>query len=156
MTAPSTFLACLAEENELLLDSFTAQEALELGLKVLDVAREMTSKPVAIHIDNLQHPLFTHFMDGTGTGNWDWVGKKRRVVREFGHSSWGVGLDFREKGLTFATETGLDPDRYRAEGGSIPLHLRDGKCVGSLTISGLEGFEDHAVAVAGLRRWLGR
>ena len=154
MNAPATYAACIAEEAELVLDHLTGQDALEIGLVILDLAPTLTPKPVAVHIENDDHPLFTHFMEGTGAGNWDWIGRKNRVVRRFGHSSWGVGLDYREKGLGFQAETGLDPEKFRAEGGAIPLVVRGRGCVGSLTISGLEGTEDHALAVAGLRRWL--
>ncbi len=156
MKAPDTYAACLAQEAELVLDHLTARDALEIGLAVLEIAPKLTPKPIAVHIQNNDHPLFTHFMEGTGAVNWDWIGKKNRVVHQFGHSSWGVGKDYREKGLNFQQETGLDPVLYRAEGGSIPLIVRGQGCVGSLTISGLEGDEDHEVAVEGLRLWLKR
>ena len=156
MKAPANYADCIAEESELVLESLTAQDALEIGLAVLAVAPTLTPKPIAVHIENDSYPLFTHFMEGTGAVNWDWVGKKSRVVRRFGHSSWGVGLDYRERGLNFQAETGLDTELFRAEGGGIPLIVRGRGCVASLTVSGLEGNEDHAVAVEGLRRWLKR
>jgi len=156
LNAPATYAACLAEEEELVLDSMTARDALEIGLAVLDIAPKLTEKPVAVHIENDEYPLFTHFMEGTGSGNWDWIGRKSRVVRRFGHSSWGIGMDYRERGVDFQKETALDPDKFRAEGGGIPLIVRDRGCVASLTVSGLEGTEDHALAVEGLRTWLRR
>jgi len=156
LNAPATYLACLAQEQELVLDRLTSRDALEIGLAVLEAALKLTPKPIAVHVQNHDHPLFTHFMDGTGLVNWDWIGKKSRVVHRFGHSSWGVGMDFRERGLNFQEETRLDSELFRAEGGSIPLIVRDQGCVGSLTVSGLMGDEDHEVAVEGLRRWLKR
>jgi len=129
---------------------------MEIGLAVLEAASDLVARPIAVHVQNQAHPLFTHFMDGTGPVNWDWVGKKSRVVHRFGHSSWGVGIDFRERGLNFQAETGLDAELFRAEGGSIPLIVKGEGCVGSLTVSGLAGNEDHEVAVEGLRRWLNR
>lgn len=154
LNAPTTFADCLAQEDELLLENFSQRNAMEIGLAVIEAALELTGKPIAVHVQNHDHPLFTHFMDGTGPVNWDWIGKKSRVVHVVGHSSWGVGIDYRERGLNFNEVTRLDPELFRAEGGSIPLIVRNHGCVGSVTVSGLLGDEDHEVAVEGLRRWL--
>ena len=93
-------------------------------------------------------------MDGTGAGNADWINKKKNVVKKFGKSSWAVRVEFLESGADFATETGLDPDLYRAEGGAVPLVVRDKGRVGTLIVSGLHGWEDHALAVAGIEKWI--
>ena len=63
---------------------------------------------------------------------------------------------FLERNANFQAETGLDPDLFRAEGGAVPLFVRDEGRVGTLVVSGLEGWEDHALAVGGLERWLGK
>jgi uncharacterized protein (UPF0303 family) len=156
LNAPVDFAACVAEEARLVLDHLTGLDALGIGLAILELAPLRTPKPVAIHIENDDHPLFTHFMDGTNVVNWEWIGRKSNVVRRFGHSSWAVGLEHREKGLDFQAVTGLDPEHFRAEGGAIPLVVRGCGRVGILTISGLEGTEDHALAVEGLALWLDR
>lgn len=153
MTAPADFAACLREESELELDRFTADDALALGLSIVKLTPQRTPRPVAVHIETDDHPLFTHFMEGTGRGNWEWVVRKRNVVRRFGHSSWGVRLDYLVRGLDFAAETGLDPDLFRAEGGAVPVLVRGRGRVATLVVSGLEGCDDHALAVEGLRLW---
>lgn len=156
MKAPADYAACIAEEEKLVLDHLTGKDALGIGLAILELAPKRTPKPVAIHIENDKHPLFTHFMDGTGVGNWEWISRKSNVVRRFGHSSWAVGQEHREKGLNFQAVTGLDPEHFRAEGGAIPLLVRGQGCAGILTVSGLEGTEDHALAAEGLALWLER
>lgn len=156
MTAPADFSACLREEQELVLDAFSAADALALGLTLVDLAPQRASRPVAIHIETDTHPLFSHFMDGTGAGNWEWVVLKRNVVRRFGHSSWAVRLDYLARGLDFQKETGLDPQVYRAEGGAIPLVVRGRGRVATLVVSGLEGCDDHALGIEGLRLWMQR
>ena len=97
--------------------------------------------------------MFVYFMDGTTAGNADWVIKKKNVVRRFGHSSWMVRQQFLERQADFHKETGLDPDLYRAEGGAVPLVVRGKGRIGTLIVSGLEGWEDHVLAVGGLALW---
>jgi uncharacterized protein (UPF0303 family) len=137
----------LAQEARLQFDSFTAETAMAVGLEACRIAREEVRRPVAVHIELDGYPLFTHFMDGTDANNLYWVTVKKNVVKRFGHSSLYVGLECRSRGTTFAADTGLPESDYRAEGGSIPLVVRGAGRVGSVTVSGLSGEEDHAVAV---------
>lgn len=153
MTAPADFPACLREEEDLVLESFSGADALALGLVIVELAPQRTPRPVAVHLETDDHPLFTHFMDGTGAGNWEWVVRKRNVVRHFGHSSWAIRLEYLARGLDFQKETGLDPELYRAEGGAVPVFVKGRGRVATLVVSGLEGHEDHALAVEGLRLW---
>ena len=152
--APATALECQAQAATLELDRLTADDALAIGLKILELA-ELTvpGRPIAVQLETDQHPLFVHFMEGTGAGNADWINKKKNVVRQFGKSSWAVRLEFLERGVDFQTETGLDPALFRAEGGAVPLVVRGSGRVGTLIVSGLDGWEDHALAVAGLQKW---
>jgi uncharacterized protein (UPF0303 family) len=52
-------------------------------------------------------------------------------------------------------DVGLDPDAYRAHGGSIPLRA-GGEIVGTITASGEPDVVDHDVAAEALRRFLER
>ena len=63
---------------------------------------------------------------------------------------------FLERNADFQTETGLDPELFRAEGGAVPLNVRSKGRIGTLIVSGLDGWEDHALAVAGMEKWLGK
>jgi uncharacterized protein (UPF0303 family) len=141
----------LAQEAELQFDSFTASDALAIGLEACRIAPATYGKPVAVHIDFDEYPLFTHFMDGTGANNLFWVNVKKNVVKKFGHSSLYVGLECKSRGTTFLADSGLGEDEYRAEGGCFPLVIRGRGRVGTITVSGLKGEEDHAVAVEAIR-----
>lgn len=155
--APADALACADQEASLVLERLTAADALAIGLAILDLARTwVPGRPVAVHLETDDHPLFVHFMDGTGAGNADWIQKKANVVRRFGRSSWAVRQEHLDRGADFQTETGLDPNRFRAEGGAVPLVIRGVGRVGTLVVSGLQGWEDHALAVGGLEQWIGR
>ncbi len=155
MKAPATAAECADQEASLVLDRLTAADALSIGQSILELAATwVPGRPVAIQLETDDHPLFVYFMDGTGAGNADWIVKKKNVTRRFGRSSWAVRLEFLERNADFQSETGLDPDLFRAEGGAVPLIVRGKGRVGTLIVSGLDGWEDHALAVGGLERWL--
>lgn len=152
--APATVADCAAQEESLVFDRLNAADAMTIGQAILALALEwFPGRPIAIHIETETHPLFVYFMDGTGAGNADWVNKKQNVARRFGHSSWSVRQQFLERGVDFNQDTGLDPDLFRAEGGAVPLMVRGQGRVGMLVVSGLDGWEDHVLAVAGLEQW---
>jgi uncharacterized protein (UPF0303 family) len=147
----------MAQESSLVLERLTAADAMAIGLSILELAPIwVPGRPIAVHLETDDHPLFVHFMDGTGAGNADWIFRKKNVTRRFGHSSWAVRLEFLERQVDFQAETGLDPNLFRAEGGALPLIVRDAGRVGTLIVSGLAGWEDHALAVGGLERWMSK
>jgi uncharacterized protein (UPF0303 family) len=144
----------LAQEASLQFNEFTASTAFEIGLAACMFARAEAGKPVAVHIELDAYPLFTHFMDGTDADNLMWVTVKKNVVKRFGHSSLYVGLECKSRGTTFAADSCLDENEFRAEGGSFPIVLREKGRIGTITVSGLTGEEDHAIAVAAIRKFL--
>jgi uncharacterized protein (UPF0303 family) len=153
-SAPDTVAACAAEESDLVFDRLNAADAMAIGQSILALAGQwFPGRPIAIHIEKDAHPLFVYFMDGTGAGNADWVNKKKNVSRRFGHSSWMVRQQCLERGIDFNRETGLDPEQFRAEGGAVPLVVRGQGRIGTLVVSGLDGWEDHVLAVGGLALW---
>jgi len=155
--APATAAECAEQESSLLLEQLTAADAMAIGQSILGLAPVLVpGRPVAVHLETDDHPLFVYFMDGTGAANADWIIKKKNVTRKFGRSSWAIRLEFLERNADFQTETGLDPNLFRAEGGAVPLVVRGKGRVGTLVVSGLAGWEDHALAVAGLERWMGK
>lgn len=155
--APATAAACAEQEAALVLESLTAADALAIGLAILALAPLVVpGRPVAVHLETDEHPLFVHFMDGTGASNAAWIIRKKNVTRQFGKSSWATRLEFLERGVDFQAETGLDPELFRAEGGAVPLVVRGKGRIGTLIVSGLHGWEDHALAVAGLEKWRGK
>jgi len=154
LKAPQTAAECAAQEATLLLDRLTAADAMGIGQSILALALEwFPGRPVAIHLETDEHPLFVYFMDGTTAGNADWIIKKKNVVRRFGYSSFRVRLEFLERKANFHADTGLDPVLFQAEGGAVPLAVRGKGRVGTMIVSGLDGREDHVLAVGGLALW---
>ena len=146
----------LSQEEELQFDSFTNEDAYRLGCLIVQIAKEEIGKGIAVHIENDEHPLFTHYMEGTSKDNVYWVTAKKNVVNRFGHSSLYVGEMFKAQGTTFKDGSGLPLSEYQGEGGSFPIVVRGQGKVGTVTVSGLTGEEDHAAAVEGIRRLLSK
>jgi uncharacterized protein (UPF0303 family) len=157
LSAPATAAESIQQEAALILEHLTAEDAMSIGQATLEFAKALVpGRPVAIHLETDGSPLFVYYMDGTGAGNTDWINKKKNVTRKFNKSSWTVRLEYLERKADFQTETGLDPELFRAEGGAVPLNVRGKGRVGTMIVSGLDGWEDHALAVCGLEKFLSK
>ncbi|MFE9252944.1 heme-degrading domain-containing protein [Streptomyces sp. NPDC007088] len=158
-TLPSTprDLAELVEQQRrLTLTSFTYEDAWELGVLLVRLAREREA-PVAIDIRRGAQQLFHAALPGSSADNDAWLERKRRVVERYGESSLLVGSRFRAKGSTFEESSRLDPDRYAAHGGAFPLLVAGvAGVVGTVAVSGLPQTEDHALVVAALEEFAAR
>jgi uncharacterized protein (UPF0303 family) len=146
----------LAQEEEFQLASFNNEDALELGLIICEIAKKDIGKGIAVHIENDEQPLFTHFMEGTSKENIYWLTTKKNVVNHFGNSSLYVGEMFKDMGTTFKEGANLPLSEYQGEGGSFPIKIRGQGKIGTVTISGLTGEEDHNLAVEGIKRLLSK
>ena len=140
-------------EKELVFSSFTSEDALALGLVFVRLAREK-GRGIGIKIEKNGHVLFTHLMDGTMPENAAWYDRKKRVVDRYYHSSRYVEEMYRALGTTFAASGLLDPEQYQAVGGAFPLLLQGAGVIGSITVCGLSGEEDHNLCVQGIREYL--
>jgi len=143
----------LEQQKEFQFDTFTNDDALQLGLIIVKIATEEIKKGIAVHIETDEYPLFTHFMEGTSDNNLYWVNAKKNTVKKFGNSSLYMGESYKAQGTSFHTATGLSVKEYQAEGGSFPLIIRGQGRIGTITVSGLTGEEDHALAIEGIKRF---
>jgi endoglucanase len=151
---PKVELATLARQEELLqFDSFTNDTALALGLRVIELARA-AGKSVSVNVTRDGTMLFYHGMPGTNADNANWIRRKSNLVNRTGHSSFYTHTEVRNNGGDFEALPGLDMRDYAAHGGSFPLVLKGVGHIGTLTVSGLPGADDHAMAVAGLKSYL--
>jgi uncharacterized protein (UPF0303 family) len=151
MSPPEPRLADLAaEEAELQFDTFTADDAWELG-SILVAAARRAQAPVAVDISRNRQQLFHAALDGATPDNDSWIRRKTRVVNRFGHSTLYMRQASREQGTTFEEQYGLDPLRYAAHGGGFPVLVSGVGQVGVVVVSGLPQLEDHRMVVAALR-----
>ena len=150
-----TLAELTAEEDELQLTRFTNDDAWALG-SALVARAQADGLPVAIDISRNGHQLFHAAMTGATPDNDTWIARKAATVHRFGHSSLSVGQRFRELGTTFEDATRLDPERYVAHGGAVPIVVRDVGPVGVVVVSGLPQVEDHRMVVTALRELVER
>ena len=153
MTGSPTVEELAAQEAELVLSRFTNEDAIALGLALVEVARA-ESLPVVVDVRRGDQVLFHAALPGTSSTNDAWVERKVRVVRLVGTSSLRAGLEAAAEGSTFEERQRVDPVLYAAHGGAFPLVVRDVGLVGVVTVSGLPQLEDHALVVRVLRRFL--
>lgn len=142
-----------AQEAELVLSRFTNEDAIALGLALVEVARA-ESLPVVVDVRRGDQVLFHAALPGTSATNDAWVERKVRVVRLVGTSSLRAGAEAAAEGSTFEERQRVDPLLYAAHGGAFPLVVGDAGLVGVVTVSGLPQLEDHALVVRVLRRFL--
>ena len=143
----------LRQEQVLQFDSFGNDDALALGLKVIELARA-AHKIVAVNITREGTMLFFHGMQGTNADNANWIRRKSNLVNRTGHSSFYTHTSVRNEGGDFEALPELDMRDYAAHGGSFPLVVKGKGRIGTITVTGLPGPEDHAMAVAALKAYL--
>jgi uncharacterized protein (UPF0303 family)/putative intracellular protease/amidase len=143
-----------AEERELVFESFSNDDALELGLLMVEKARSR-SLPIAIDIDRSGQRLFHFAAAGTSPDNGAWIERKKNLVKRVFHSSYAVGLKLGSQGKTLADSMEVGTESFAAHGGCFPVVVRNVGFVGTVTISGLPQKDDHDFAVESIREFLG-
>lgn len=143
----------LADEARLQFDRFTNDDALALGLALVEAARA-EGAAVTIDIRRGAQQLFHAALEGTSADNDQWVLRKARVVERFGHSSYYMGRSVAAKGRTLAEAYLVDEREYAAHGGAFPIIVRGVGPVGVVTVSGLPQADDHRLVVETLARVL--
>ncbi|WP_125775538.1 heme-degrading domain-containing protein [Antribacter gilvus] len=151
MTDVATIVAEVeAQERELVLGSFTHEDAWRLGCLLMELA---TERDLAVTVDLRKgtQQVFHAARPGTTPDNDSWIERKVRVVYRFGASSYLVGLRARAKGSDFNADHGLPFQEYSAHGGAFPVRVEGVGIVGVVTVSGLAQQDDHALVVEALR-----
>ena len=140
----------LAQEEELVFDRFTDEDAWELGSWMVGKARER-GLPVAIDISRHGHRLFHFSFDGASPDNEQWIRRKAALVDRTGHSSFYIGRSLAAEGRTIEEAKLIPESEFAPHGGCFPLRIRNVGPVGHVAVSGLPQEEDHAFVVEALR-----
>ncbi len=143
------------QERELELPRLDAETAWELGTRLRATAQER-GLSIVVDVRRFGQPLFYMALDGTTPDNPEWVRRKGNVVARFHRSSYAVRLSLLAKHETLEGKQGLPMADYAEHGGSFPLRVTGAGVVGSITVSGLDGRDDHGMAVEALCNLLGR
>ena len=142
----ATAAGVLAQEQRLTSTSFDNDDAVDLGLIAVGLARDR-SLPIVVEIRAYEQVLFRAALPGSSVGNDGWVARKTRLVEELGHATLYQRLLHVEAGTTFTAATGLSEDDYAAHGGGFPLAVEGVGRVGVMVVSGLPQLDDHRLVV---------
>ena len=148
----------LAEEEELILPKLEIADAVALGEIALRLARAK-NLPVAIEVRIDEWKVFHVSLPGAKPENDWWIDRKARVVASDGHSSMYERVAAEEEGvdeLSWYAMNNLPEETHALHGGGYPLHVvGEGHC-GTILVSGVPQVDDHKLAVAALREFLGK
>lgn len=141
------------QEQALQFTSFDNDAALAIGNRIVEQAK---ADKVAVTIDVTinRNPLFFYAMAGTSPNNVDWIRRKSNLVNRTGHASFYVHTEAVNAGRDFDNLPTFDPKDYAAHGGSFPIVVKGTGQVGTITVSGLAGADDHAMVVRALKWYL--
>jgi uncharacterized protein (UPF0303 family) len=141
------------QEQALQFTSFDNDAALAIGNKIVEQAK---ADKVAVTIDITinRNPLFFYAMAGTSPNNVDWIRRKSNLVNRTGHASFFVHTEAVNAGRDFDNLPTFDSKDYAAHGGSFPIVVKGTGQVGTITVSGLAGVDDHAMVVRALNWYL--
>jgi uncharacterized protein (UPF0303 family) len=145
-----------ADERRLVFPQFHDEDAFRLGVLMRELALER-GHAIAIDISRGEHRLFHTALPGTSAHNGKWIERKKRTVREWGASSYAVGLRFPVLDPPYTLEDApwMDAALYSGSGGGFPIVTADSGLVGTIAVSGLRHDLDHAFIVEVLEVFLG-
>lgn len=139
-----------AELAELELPTFSAAEAVALGLLATD--RAITEQlAIIIEVHHLGRLAYRAALPGSIPDSDDWIVRKRRTVERYQRSTLATKVKYEERGTSFNDATGLSELEYAAHGGGMPILVTGVGVVGGFYASGLPEVEDHRFLVACLR-----
>ena len=136
-------IAALRLQEELLTFSkFDEDDAWALGNRMRLHALDQ-KLPLVIDIRVAGRKLFYVALPNTSPDNAEWVERKVNVVMRYQKSSYRVGRELLERGMTLDESRGVNPLTMAAAGGGFPINIKGVGVVGSVTVSGIPQRDDH-------------
>lgn len=143
----------IAQEDSLIFDHFSNDDALELGMVIYNLAKER-SLPVTIEITKNSQIVFHVALPGTSPDNDTWLSRKAKLVTRMGKSSFRIGTELKKDSISLEEAYGLTLADYAAHGGCFPINIKGTGIIGTVGVSGLEQSKDHELVVEGITKWL--
>ena len=126
----------LAEIDALQFASFSKDDALDLGLLLVELGRQR-SLPIAVDITKGEQVLFHAALDGATPDNERWINAKKRTAQRYEVPSLLVGLRARAAGGRIEDNAWWDQYGVRRPRRGVPHLLRGTGAVAVVTVSGL-------------------
>jgi uncharacterized protein (UPF0303 family) len=135
--------------KKLVVTKFTNTTALEMGLKIVNLAKSKNQN-IAVKIERLNYTIFLHIGDHLPADKHHWLDRKANVAKHFEESSLSVKNDLVEGNMTLEKTFGLSGKTFLSKGGAIPIFVEEAGMVAVITVSGLTDEEDHNIIVEAL------
>ena len=137
-----------ALEKTLEFASFDQNAAWRLGSAAVEIILDR-QLVLAVQIVLGSHVVFKAALNGVDSETDDWLSGKAAAALHFQSSTLRVRL---RNDADPATTAGIDTDKIRPHGGSVPIWVAGRGIVGTITVSGEPDTVDHEVAVAAIQR----
>ena len=142
------------QEEALKFTAFDRDDALQLGLSIVNLAREKYKDAVAIRIIEDGYTIFAYKMPGRTSENDWWMDRKLALSRLTGVSSMRAFME---------AEAGIRPavwdertDNLALCGGCFPVLIKDGSPTWAyVLVSGLQHYDDHQIIADAMAAQLG-
>lgn len=152
-SAKKQFNALKEQEEKLQFDAFSREDALNLGLLIVEKAKRYPD-PIAVEITVNGLAIFRYFMEGALLDSEYWLSRKRNSVDLMSMSSLRFMYWLEMHGTDVAGRL-LDPSGYAAGGGGFPIVVQGTGSIGSICVSGLpDHLDDHQLIVDALTEHL--
>lgn len=141
------------EDTELRFAAFEHDDAISVGQRVIDLARQR-ELTISVAVWLGEQLVFQAALAGTTADNDGWMNRKAAVVRRFDKASLLVAEQMAAYGIDDpATARMVDPMLYAFNGGAVPIRIGATQ-VGVAVASGVNDEVEHALVVEALRAQL--
>lgn len=143
-----------AQDEKLRMEALTAEDALQIGLIMVRLAKEKYGQPVSVRIITNGHATFEYYMEGTDSYNRWWMDKKLNTSRASGVSSIRTMVELGE-GLRQPIPEFDVGNNFALCGGCVPVRTPQGRLLGYAQSSGMRHEQDHQLIIDALSEYLG-
>ncbi|SAL56093.1 heme-degrading domain-containing protein [Caballeronia telluris] len=155
MDIPHDLNAIAHQEKTLVFPKFDCDRAWQIGAQLREMAFARGAA-VAIDVRTFGQRLFFAALDGATPNNSAWIERKSRTVEHFRRSSYAIGLQLQQQGVTLGEKYGLPVAEFASHGGAFPLSVAGAGVIGSVAVSGMPQRDDHQLVVEALCAVLGQ
>ena len=142
------------EEEVLCFDKFSNEDALTLGLKIIEKAKQRNAA-VAIDIEVNGVQLFHYNMPGSNKRHSMWIRRKQNMVQVSQCSTLHAMYQLIRDNKDQEKDWRLSNAEYGSIGGGFPITVKGTGIIGAVACSGLAHTDDHQLLVDSIAAVLG-